>query len=342
MSNKTRTKNQTIRPLKTEAITKILIFFPYSGYKSGNKRKTVFWELIENCQTYSNHSPLVIVNNDTINRNQADDFLTHPLRRTIDIQKVWAVDTCQMWLHGWGKIIDDNKKVSDTKKIRRIVQIPGDLENVSNRKIMYRKLEDFVKLDVDAETGRYWDIALGDFQTDTYSSKNLIDVYGTLPLLANWFPLLSEKIFSLELYKPRTEFLNLRVEFLEDHLKNFRKFAYEQTLNMLIHSWDFKKKNLKEEYKIKIFPLGEIKDDSGFRGYQGCLDQIERTERMLKLLWREKEAEKWKDDKNAPSEREFRDFIDRYDRLTQRSQAICETAKVTIRSLLAQIPNVNL
>ena len=316
--------------LNEKSTTKILIMFPYNGYEDGR----IFWELIQNCQEYSIHKPIVVVNMDTIFRGEAkkffsdNDFACHNTGKgNIEILKVYSVDTCQMWLSGWGKIIDDNENLEQQSKIQRIIQLPGDIENISNRKEFYRNLKNFCSFNCEIYNQCCYDIVVGDFQTKEFSGKSLVDLYGTFPLLSNWFSEISKEIFSLPLYKPRTEFLNIRVDVLKELLINYRKFPYEQTLNMLIHSWDNQRKTWK--YQIKPLNLGGIEDYSGYRQYQGCLDQVERTERMLKHLWRQAHAPI-----DTESDRQFREFMDNYDFLCQRSQAICETARITIRSLL--------
>ncbi len=309
--------------------------FPYGGYEEGSPRDLTFWKLIEKAITLSIHKPLIILNQDTKRRKfkgsnirLSQAFEKHPRREDfVDTLEVWSVDTCQMWLAGWGKVISDNEIIEKEGKsqIRRIIQLPGDIKEIPNQESFYQKLEKFCKFDFSIADGRFWDLVIGDFKAKKFSGKNLIDVYGTLPLLSNWFPEISERIFDLPLYKPRSEFLNMRVGFLKEILVNHRKFAYEQTLNMLIYAW----KNNDYNYKIRSYNLGKIEDDSGFRKYQGCLDQIERTERMLKLLWREKYKLP-----DSPTDQDFKNFINDYDMLVNRSQAICETARFTIRSLL--------
>jgi hypothetical protein len=97
---------------------------------------------------------------------------------------------------------------------------------------------------------------------------------------------------------------------------------------MLIRSWD--QGSSKCKYDVKSFDLGGIKDDEQFRQYQDCLDQIERTERMLKLLWREL----WQEKYPSPSPAEYRSFIEKYTTLVSISMGTVETAMITIRSLL--------
>ena len=326
------TINQAAIGQRLESITKILIMFPYHGYTDTDPEGRIFWELIDNCRQYSTHDIIVVVNRDTIERKEAAEFINqnkfapqNNLPR-VETLKVWSVDTCQMWLAGWGKIIDDNDPLQEQEKIQRIIQLPGDLEKITNRNEFYKKLEDFCLADCDLYLKRCYDIVIGDFKTEKFVGKSLIDSYGTFPLLANWFPEISRRIFSLPLYKPRSEFLNIRVDTLKELLQ-YHPFAYEQTLNMLIHSWDKQKKVWK--YQIKCFDLGFIQDYSSQRQYQGCLDQVERTERMLKNVWRQTHPLV-----DTENNQEFKEFMDEYDFLCQRSQAICETARITIRSLL--------
>ena len=291
--------------------TKVVIMFPYSGYDSGSDRERLFWKTINLCRRMTaNPRPVVVLNKDTERRGQAGTFLADPRLANVDIHKVWSVDTCQMWLAGWGYVIDGPQNVS------RIVQLPGDLDMVKEEVTFFNSLRAFVAL------SEPWDIIIGDFSTgERFGAKDLIDQYGTYALLANWFPEISQKILSLPLNKPRSEFLNIRVRTLEE-LLNFRKFAYEQTLNMLIRSWDLSAENWR--YQIHSFQLGTLQDEIGFRRYRDCLDQIERTERMLKLLWREIYEPLYTSG----------DFINQYHRLDQRSTSIRENARITIRTLL--------
>ena len=267
--------------------TQPVIMFPYSGYEPGTQREKVFWEIVHCCRdVVSDRPPIVVLNRDTERRGKAAAFLkaTEGKRAAktsqVLIQRAWSVDTCQMWLSAWGRVIDD----PDTKDDDRIVQLPGDIDTISagddDRESFFDKLGAFIDI------GR-WDIIFGDFSSgNIYNAKELIDLYGTYALMANWFPDVAQasRRPPLRLNKLRSEFLNIKVETLKV-LLDYRKFAYEQTLNMLIHSWNFKNKAWK--YEIAKKDLGVLKDDSSFRQYRECLDQIERTERMLKLLWRE-------------------------------------------------------
>jgi hypothetical protein len=310
--------------------TRTVIMFPYSGFDSGDTREKVFWKIIGCCQEVTKAPPIVVLNRDTLRRGKAEAFLSNPktTNNEIFIHHTWSVDTCQMWLSGWGQVIDHQDTLDDD----RIVQVPGDIDTVSEGK--EQRGEFFENLGSFIDIG-YRDIFIGDFSSgEMFNAKELIDLYGTYALMANWFPDIAQQIRSLKLNKPRSEFLNIKVGTLKELLV-YRKFAYEQTLNMLIRSWDFDKSQWK--YTIKVEPLGILKDDSGFRQYRDCLDQIERTERMLKLLWREindpQRKEQSQDDKSK-----YEDFITLYDRLDRRSTSIRENSRIIIRNMLGLEP----
>jgi hypothetical protein len=315
-----------------------VVMFPYSGYKSGDskgdRRKDIFWKIIETCRkarATTGRPPIVILNRDTEISKKADEFLSDPRAeqginekdRYIIIRRTWSVDTCQMWLSGWGKVLDTDGVGDDD----RIVQLPGDIEVAGDGQsgrydAFFRNLGTFIALPD-------WDMVIGDFTSgDMFNAKELIDWYGTYALMANWFPEVAQEIRKLPLHKPRSEFLNIKVKTLKELLR-YRKFAYEQTLNMLIRSFDFdssKGNGYRWKYSLHVTELGMLKDDSTFRQYRDCLDQIERTERMLKLLWREFNDPKSQD---PPQE-----FLYLYDRLDRRSTSIRENARIIIGNLL--------
>jgi hypothetical protein len=298
-----------------------MIIFPYGGFDRGSEQEKAFWSVVELCE-----DPVVILNVDTKRRGKADAYLKDPRSGKYDTKVVWSVDTCQMWLAGWGYILEkmewtEVRREDQQARDNRIVQLPGDIERrfVSTPEFQ-ANLRGFL-LNVA-------DIAIGDFSTSNRNSaKELIDTYGTYPLLANWFPEIYLAMKSdLDLYRPRSEFLNIRVGVLNELLAN-RKFAYEQTLNMLIRSYDWKAEKFK--YVFNRVQLGTIEDDKSFRAYEGCLDQIERTERLIKVVWREIKKE------SAATEEQYKEFIDRYHALDRSSASIRESARITIRSLLS-------
>lgn len=298
--------------------TRTVILFPYSGYEGNKTREENFLGVVDQCRKVTGTTPLVVLNRDTELRRAAATFLTEfGDDGAVEILKVWSVDTCQMWLAGWGHIIDHYPKTT------RIAQVPGDIDLIEDKPSFLAELRNFLRAKTPA-------IIVGDFKTgQTLSAKDLIDLYGTLPLLANWFPEVSKGILGIPLSKPRSEFLNIKRDVLQK-LLDYRKFAYEQTLNMLIRLWH--RGGLNWTDGIDRFDLGVVRDDSKYREYRDCLDQVERTERMLRLIWREIHEPKPPEDPTGY--KEYRDYINDYILHDQRSTAIRETAIITIRNLI--------
>ena len=317
-----------------------MIIFPYSGYKDGSPRQENFWKIVDKCEeVVPQHTPVVVISKDTIANGKAkafslDNQSTSKYRKgkePLTVVEDWSVDTCQRWLTGWGHIIDGiSKKTYQDSLPDRIVQLPGDIDVIDDQNVFFQNLANLIAVT------EPWDFVIGDFTTgQRFSAKDLIDLYGTYPLLGNWFPEVSEHIHLIPLQKPRSEFFNIRISVLKKLLK-YRPFAYEQTLNMLIHSWDFDK----SEWMYSLHPvvLGVLQDDPQFRQFRGCLDQIERTERMLKIIWREI-YEPREDVNNQLSQqqakKEYKQFMAEYDVLDHNSDAIRATSRITIKALLS-------
>ncbi len=299
---------------------KPVIIFPYQGYENNKRCEWYFWWTVERCKEID-PKPIVMLARDTVIRKEAESFVNDKRFKTLDVVQTWSVDTCQTWLAGWGYVLDH---FPDTE---RIVLLPGDLDYVYEDVSFYDNLKSFIEIK-DA------DIAIGDFKTgDQYSAKSLVDTYGTYSLLANWFPEISKSIRSLPLNRPRSEFLNIKTSVLKDLLINNRNFAYEQTLNFLIKSWSYA--SAQWRYKIAVSSLGTLSDNKSFRDYRRCIDQIERIERMLSLLWREiKQPIKHVDIDEEVFEQLYTTFSNEYDNLRTKSKGIMETARTTLRALL--------
>ena len=300
--------------------SKPVIIFPYQGYENNERCQWYFWWTVDRCKEIDPR-PIVILPRTTVIRQDAASFIKDERYKTLEVVQTWSVDTCQTWLAGWGHVLDHYPEAE------RIVQIPGDIDYVNEDVEFYDNLTSFIETTSS-------DIAIGDFGTgDKYSAKSLVDTYGTYSLLANWFPEISQGIRSLPLHRPRSEFLNIKTSVLRDLLINNRNFAYEQTLNFLIKCWDFDE--TKWRYNISVSPLGSLSDNKSFRDYRGCIDQIERIERMLSLLWREiKEPENINNISNKKFEEQYAVFSNEYDNLRTKSKGIMETARTTLRSLL--------
>lgn len=301
--------------------TKPVIIFPYHGYENNEKCEWYFWWTVDRCKKID-PKPIVVLPRDTVLRQDAASFVNDERYNTLEVVQTWSVDTCQTWLAGWGHVLDNYPEAE------RIVQIPGDIAYVNEDVEFYNNLGNFIETTSS-------DIAIGDFGTgDKYSAKSLVDTYGTYSLLANWFPEISRGIRSLPLHRPRSEFLNINTSVLRDLIINNRNFAYEQTLNFLIKSWDYG--NEKWKYNISTFPLGIFSDNKSFRDYGECINQVERIERMLSLLWREiKEPQKKDEVSDQMFEEQYAVFTNEYDNLHDNSKGIMETARITLRTALS-------
>ncbi len=300
--------------------SKPLIIFPYMGYENNKKCEWYFWWTVERCKAID-PKPIVVLPRDTIIRKDAVSFINDERYKSLEVVQTWSVDSCQTWLAGWGHVLDHYPEAE------RIVQIPGDIDYVDADVQFYDNLGAFIETISS-------DIVIGDFRTgDQYSAKSLVDTYGTYSLLANWFPEISQSIRSLPLNRPRSEFINIKTSVLRDLIINNRNFAYEQTLNFLIKCWD--NNETKWRYNISQSFLGTLSDNKSFRNYRGSIDQIERIERMLSLLWREIREPKKKDNvSNKEFEEQYTVFSNEYDKLYTKSKGIMETARTTLRALL--------
>ncbi len=300
--------------------SKPVIIFPYLGYEHNEQCQWYFWWTVDRCKQID-PKPIVMLPRTTVLKGDAASFLKDARYDTLEVIETWSVDTCQTWLAGWGYVLDHYPETE------RIIQLPGDLDYVNEDVEFYDNLGKFI------ETNSV-DIAIGDFGTgDKFSAKSLVDTYGTYPLLANWLPEISQSVKLLPLHRPRSEFLNFKASVLRELLLKNRNFAYEQTLNFLVKCWDFNEGKWK--YNISVSALGSLSDDKSFRHYRGCIDQIERIERMLSLLWREIKEPKKKDSvSNKKFEEQYIVFSNEYDNLRTKSKGIMETARTTLRALL--------
>jgi hypothetical protein len=308
------------QPNKKIINSKPVIIFPYLGYENNKKCEWYFWWTVDRCKEIDPR-PIVMLPRDTVIRGDAASFIKDERYQTLEVVQTWSVDTCQTWLAGWGHVLDHYPQAE------RIVQIPGDIDYVEEDIEFYDNLKAFIETTSS-------DIAIGDFRTgNQYSAKSLVDTYGTYSLLANWFPAISQSIRSLPLNRPRSEFLNIKTTVLRELLLKNRNFAYEQTLNFLIKCWN--NDETKWRYHISQSFLGTLSDNKSFRSYRGCIDQIERIERMLSLLWREiKEPKKRDRVSDKHFEEQYTVFSNEYDKLYTKSKGIMESARTTLRALL--------
>ncbi len=192
-----------------------------------------------------------------------------------DIHDAWCVDTCQMWYAGLGMAFERGAK-GDVYWL-----IPGDFDygTVMGREVLSR-LHDLPEICL--ELGQ--DLCIGEIATDHNNSKQLIDTYGTFALLYNWFPAEAQEIRQYT-ERPRSEFFAICHEFLGE-LLNRRWFAYEQTVVALLHA-------MFDGKRVSRFFVGNISDlPEGRESLSSAMQQVERTERVLKTVWRERHQSK--------------------------------------------------
>lgn len=231
-------------------------------------------------------------------------FRKGTVAKSSDILDVWCVDTCQMWYSGLGMAFDRGTP-RDVYWL-----IPGDFNYGSpmGHEVLGR-LHDLPE--ICAELSQ--DVCIGEIATDHCNSKQLIDTYGTFALLYTWFPAEACEIRQYT-ERPRSEFIALRHSFLREMLHR-RWYAYEQTVVMLLHA-------VMNQKKISRFFVGNISDlpESGER-LSSAIQQVERTERVLKSLWRDFNEAK-------PA------WAERYRRLEAQSEQVRRTAFTLLENLL--------
>jgi len=130
------------------------------------------------------------------------------------------------------------------------------------------------------------EFCIGEISVPLNSAKQLIDTYGTYGLLYNWFPAEAQGLRKLT-DKPRSEFFAIGHDYLRTALISQRWYAYEQTIVVLLQGMQ----GIRPMRAIKKLELGEITDEpTGRADLAGAMQQVERTERVLKLYWRELKA----------------------------------------------------
>jgi hypothetical protein len=232
------------------------------------------------------------------------NFRSDVVRKHSDILDAWCVDTCQMWYSGLGMAYEKGSP-DDVYWL-----IPGDFNygTPMGQEVLGR-LHDLPEIILELNQ----DLCIGEIATDHNNSKQLIDTYGTFALLYNWFPAEAEEIRKFT-ERPRSEFFALRHSFLGDALKN-KWYAYEQTVVMLLQAVHHKK-------SISRFFVGNISDlPEGGDSLPSAMQQVERTERVLKSLWRARHHTK-------PG------WMDEYRHLESHSEQIRKTAFTILHNLL--------
>jgi hypothetical protein len=232
------------------------------------------------------------------------DFRAQTLTRCSDMLDVWAVDTCQMWCAGLGAAFEKGG-AGDVYWL-----IPGDFNygTAVGQEVLGR-LHDLPEIILELEQ----DLCIGEIATDHNNSKQIIDTYGTFALLYNWFPVQAQEIRQFT-ERPRSEFFAVSHSFLGQALRQ-RWYPYEQTVVMLLQAVFGKK-------SISRFFVGNISDlPEGREPLASAMQQVERTERVLKAIWRE-------------HHRADPDWIEQYRRLETGSEHVRRAALTILQNLL--------
>jgi hypothetical protein len=231
-------------------------------------------------------------------------FVDKTVSRQSDLLRSWSVDTCQMWYTGLGEALERGRK-GDTYWL-----IPGDFNYGSKLgQEVLGHLHDLPEICDELDQ----DVCIGEIHTDHNHSKQLIDDYGTFGLLYNWFPAEAQAIRECT-ERPRSEFFAVRHGFLQQMLHR-RWYPYEQTVVMLLHAI-FDHRNVSRYFVGHITDLPEGRDT-----LSSAMEQVERTERALKTLWRERHHAK-------------RDWIKEYRRLEAQSEQVRRSALIILENLL--------
>jgi hypothetical protein len=252
--------------------------------------------------------PITVMDRKTHYRMAEDaGFLTfkkETVARHSDVLDAWCVDTCQMWYSGLGLAFERGAP-GDVYWL-----IPGDFNyGAAVGQGVLSRLHDLPEIILELDQ----DLCIGEIATDHCNSKQLIDTYGTFGLLYNWFPAEAQEIRQYT-ERPRSEFFAVRHAFLAEVLAR-RWYPYEQTVVMLLQAvFDHK--------RIARFFVGNISDlPEGRECFDSALQQVERTERVLKSVWRERNA-------GQPG------WIDKYYALALRSEPVRRGALIVLQNML--------
>ena len=253
-----------------------VIIYPFRQSKSYSDLKSLYG-LVErlDADRARYHRPVTVMDRKTFYTNARNQpfrqFRTDTVQRVTDIVDAWCVDTCQMWYSGLGPAFERGGP-NDVYWL-----IPGDFDygTPMGQEVLSR-LHDLPEIILELDQ----DLCIGEIATDHNNSKQLIDTYGTFALLYNWFPAEAQEIRQFT-ERPRSEFFAVRHSFLGEMLTQ-RWYPYEQTVVMLLRA-------VFRQERISRFFVGQISDlPEGRETLASAMQQVERTERVLKSMWRER------------------------------------------------------
>lgn len=279
-SNSSQPAPKTIRPV---------VMYPFSQPKdlAHIDRLFRFLEELNNDPNYVYARPITVINRQTHHRSQADPNTERAYRlgRAIveaksDVVDAWSIDTCNMWLSGFGEAMARADLANSVNDVFWL--IPGDFHYDASPVDSINPLTEMSKLPRLVYDGKC-ELSLGEIRVPPSSSKQLIDTYGTYGLLYNWFPAEAQGIRRIT-SKPRSEFFAIQHDFLKTAMVNERWYGYEQTIVILLQNM----RGQKPVRRVESVALGGIEDDPSARSsLASAMQQIERTERVIKQFWRE-------------------------------------------------------
>ena len=252
--------------------------------------------------------PITVMDRKTHYANEGNkrflDFRQNTVARHSKILDAWGVDTCQMWYSGLGHAFEKGGE-NDVYWL-----IPGDFNyGTAVGKEVLGRLHDLPEICLELQQ----DLCVGEIATDNSNSKQLIDTYGTFALLYNWFPAEAKAIRQYT-ERPRSEFFAVRHGFLREVLRH-RWYAYEQTVVMLLQA-------VFDNKQISRFLVGQISDlPEGRESLAAVMQQVERTERVLKTIWRERHHAK-------------PDWTEQFRALEIQSEQVRRTALILLQNIL--------
>ncbi len=253
-----------------------IIIYPFKPSQDYSDLEALYgWisELTKDQERYA--KPITVIDRKTHFALHTDEtykrFRESKVASCTEVLDAWCVDTCQMWYVGFGRAFEHGGE-NDVYWL-----IPGDFNyGTPTGKEVLSRLHDLPEIVMELDQ----DICIGEVATDHNNSKQLIDTYGTFALLYTWFPKEAQEIRKFT-ERPRSEFFAVRHGFLKEVLRE-RWYPYEQTMVILLQAMFAKK-------LITRFFVGNISDlPEGRETVDAAIQQVERTERVLKNLWRER------------------------------------------------------
>ena len=287
-----------------------VVIYPFRQSESYEDLRQLYGmvtRLAENLEIYAR--PITVMDRKTFFANAQSkrfaEFRNNTVAASSDILDAWCVDTCQMWYSGLGLAFERGSP-NDVYWL-----IPGDFNygSMVGHEVL-SQLHDLPEICVELQQ----DICIGEIATDHNNPKQIIDTYGTFALLYHWFPAQGREIREYT-ERPRSEFFAMRHAFLGEMLHR-RWYAYEQTVVTLLQAV-FDKKH------ISRFLVGHVSDlPEGRESVSSAMQQVDRTERVLKTLWRER-------NQGLP------DWSKQYRALELQSDQVRRTAMTILENLLS-------